>query len=60
MNQTVILTFKSYLIKNYLSGTSLVVQRIRIHLPMQGTLVQPLVQEDSISHGATKPICHNY
>ena len=27
---------------------------------MQGTWVWPLVQEDSTSHGATKPVCYNY
>ena len=31
-----------------------------IHLPMQGTQVQPLVQEDLTSQGATKPMCLNY
>ena len=40
--------------------TSLVVQWFRIHLPIQGTQVRSLVQEDSICHGATKPMCHNY
>ena len=35
-------------------GTSLVVQRLRIHLPMQGMQVQSLVQEDSPCHRATK------
>ena len=39
---------------------SLVVQWLRIPLPMQGTWVQPLVQEDSMCHGATKPVCHNF
>ena len=38
--------------------TSLVVHWIRIHLPMQGTRVQSLVQEDSTCHGATKPVGH--
>ena len=33
------------------SGASLVVQWLRIHLPMQGTW---------IPYGATKPECHNY
>ena len=33
---------------------------IRIHLPMQGTHVQYLVQEDSTSCRATKPISRNY
>ena len=35
-------------------GTSLVVQWLRICLPMQGTLVQSLVQEDPPCRGATK------
>ena len=41
-------------------GTSLVVQWLRIHLPMQGTWVRALVQEDPTCRGATKPVCHNY
>ena len=40
--------------------TSLVVQWLRIHLPMQGTWVGALVQEDPTCHGATKPMSHNY
>ena len=40
--------------------TSLVAQSLRIHLPVQGTWVQSLVQEDPTCHGATKPMCHNY
>ena len=36
---------------------SLVAQWLRIHLPMQGTRVQALVQEDPTCHGATKPAC---
>ena len=39
---------------------SLVAQWLRIHLPMQGTRVQALVQEDPTWRGATKPMCHNY
>ena len=39
---------------------SLVVQWLRIHLPMQGTWVRALVQEDPTCHGATKPMRHNY
>ena len=54
------------------SGTSLVVQWLRILLPMQGTQVQALVREDPTCHRATKsvhhyyraytlePTCHNY
>ena len=39
---------------------SLVVQWPRICLPMQGTQVQSLVQEDPTCCRATKPMCHNY
>ena len=42
------------------SGTSLVVQWLRIRLPMQGTQVRSLVQEDPTCRGATKPMRHNY
>ena len=42
------------------TGTSLVVQWLRVRLPMQGTGVRALVQEDPTCHGATKPVCHNY
>ena len=38
-----------------LPQTSLVVQSLRIWLPMQGKQVWSLVQEDPTSHGATKP-----
>ena len=41
-------------------STSLVVQWLRIHLPMQGTRVRTLVQEDPTCRGATKPTRHNY
>ena len=40
-------------------GASLVVQVIRIHLPVQGTQVQSLVREDPSCHGATKLMCHS-
>ena len=43
------------LLKRELSRTSLVVQWIKIHLPIQGTWVGSLVQEDPTCHGATKP-----
>ena len=43
-----------------MGGTSLVVQWLRIRLPMQGTRVRALVREDPIAHGATKPVHHNY
>ena len=41
-------------------GASLVVQWLRIRLPMQGTRVQALVREDPTCRGATKPASHNY
>ena len=43
-----------------LGWSSLVVQWIRMCLPLQGTQVRSLVQEDSTCHGATKPMRHNY
>ena len=46
--------------QNQSTRDSLVVQWLRIHLPMQGTQVQSLVQEDPISHGVTKPMRRNY
>ena len=41
-------------------GTSLVVQRLGICLPVQGTWVPSLGQEDSTCHRATKLVCHIY
>ena len=43
-----------------ISRASLVVQWLRIRLPMQGTWVQVLVWEDLTCRGATKPVRHNY
>ena len=40
-------------------GTSLAVQWLRIHLPMQGTWVQSLAWEDPTWHRATKTERHN-
>ena len=42
--------------QEYRGGPSLVIQWIRIRLPMQGTQVRSLVQEDSTCLGATKPL----
>ena len=48
------------ILRRGLLRTSLLVQWIRIRLPMQATQVQSLVQEDSICNGAMKPVSHNY
>ena len=39
--------------------TSLVVQWLRIHLPMQGTWILSMVQEDLPRYKATKTASHN-
>ena len=49
-----------YPLKKQEYRTSLVVQWLRICLPMQGAWVRALVQEDPTCRGATKPVCHNY
>ena len=41
-------------------GASLVAQWLQIRLPMQGTRVRALVQEDPTYRRATKLLCHNY
>ena len=46
--------------KAHSTGTPLVAQWLRIHLPMQGTWVRALVREDPTYHGATKPVSYNY
>ena len=46
--------------KKLTGGTYLVVQWLRIRLPMQQTRVRSLVREDPTCHGATKPVSHNY
>ena len=42
------------------AGASLVVQWLRIHLPIQGTRVRSLAREDATCRRATKPMGHNY
>ena len=42
------------------SRASLVVQWLRIRLPMQRTQVRSLAREDPTYRGATKPVRHNY
>ena len=48
------------LVPKYRGGASLVVQWLRIRLPMQGTRVPALVCEDPTCRGATGPVSHNY
>ena len=48
-----------YGVKKYLSGAFLVAQWLRIHLPVQETQVQSLLQEDPTCLRATKPMYHN-
>ena len=43
-----------------LDRTSLVIQLLRICLPMQGTQVESLVWEDFTGHVATEPSLHNH
>ena len=47
-------------VKKTLLCASLVVQWLRICLPIQGTRVRALVREDPTCCGATKPVHHNY
>ena len=46
--------------KEVRSRASLVAQWLRICLPVQGTWVRALVQEDPTCRGATKPARRNY
>ena len=57
---TVRRNIKTEPLKSFSLGTSVVVQWIRICLPMQGTQVRALVREDFTCHGATRPVCHNF
>ena len=49
-----------FTLKKKNSWASLVVQWLRIRLPMQGTWVRALVWEDPTCRGATRPVSHNY
>ena len=57
-NQLMFLKCILYFLKNK-NRSSLVVQRLRIHLPMQGTQVGSPAREDLTCHGADKPRHHN-
>ena len=54
---------RPYLPMNYedktKSGTSLVVQWLQIHMPMQGTQVRALIQEQPTCGGAPKTLHRN-
>ena len=54
------LVFEWGFFKKEQNRTFLVVQGLRICLPILGTHVWSHVQEDSTCHGAMKPVCHNY
>ena len=43
-----------------MEGASLVAQGLRVCLPMQGTRVRALVQEDPTCFRTAKPVRHNY
>ena len=47
-------------LRNQHLRASLVVQWLRICLPMQGTRVRALVWEDPTCRSATRPVSHNY
>ena len=52
---------KKFAVEKFSSGgTSLVMQWLRIYLPMQGTRVRSLVREDPTCRRATEPTSHNY
>ena len=46
-------------LKIHLAWASLVVQWLRIPVPMQGALVCSLAQKDPMCHGATNPVHHS-
>ena len=60
MNNTSIKYYYWFILKKSMHGTSLVVQWLRMHLPMQGTLVWSLVWEDSTCPWATKSENHKW
>ena len=59
---TQLIWFSAFKVKhmNCILEFSLMVQWLRILLPMQETCVQSLVQENLTGHWATKPMCHNH
>ena len=53
-------TSRDFSIKRKPPGASLVAQGLGVRLPMQGTRVWALVQEDPTCRRAIKPVHHNY
>ena len=60
LQQNLMFYFFDYIVLKTHFGASLVAQWLRIRLPVQGTRVRALVQEDPACRGATKPVRHNY
>ncbi|XP_058916140.2 histone H2B type 3-B isoform X1 [Kogia breviceps] len=58
--QTAVRLLLPVVIQKLNSGSSLVAQWLGIRLPVPGTKVRALVQEDPTYHGATQPVHHNY
>ena len=52
--------FKGVQFKKNKAWASLVVQWLRVCLPVQGTRVRALVWEDPTCRGAARPVSHNY
>ena len=53
------ITYPTNTDQNQVGRASLVVEWLRIHLPMRRTRVQALVREDPTCHGATGPVRHS-
>ena len=51
-----VICFTPNLLVEMFNQTLLLVQRLRIHPPMQGTWVWSLIQEDPTRHGVTEPM----
>ena len=60
LNKFAIIKQIELVVKNSLPRALLVIQWLRIHIAMQGTLVRSLIQKDSTCCGATKPVGHHY
>ena len=48
------------MLKNNQKGTFLVIQWLRIYLPMRGHGLDPWSERTPHGQGATKPVYHNY